>query len=65
MYLVEVEGVITTGQKIFIERQFENAVDTGSQLLIIRINTPGGLVDATMKINELILNVPVPVAVIR
>jgi membrane-bound serine protease (ClpP class) len=64
VYLVEVEGVITTGQKNFIGRQFENAVDTGSQLLIIRINTPGGLVDATMKINELILNVPIPVAVL-
>jgi membrane-bound serine protease (ClpP class) len=64
VYLVEVEGVITTGLKNFIERQFKNAVDTESQLLIIRINTPGGLVDATMKINELILNVPMPVAVL-
>ncbi len=64
VYLVEVEGVITTGQKNFIRRQFENAIDTESQLLIIRINTPGGLVDATMKINELILNAPMPVAVL-
>lgn len=64
VYLVEVEGVITTGQKNFIERQIENAMDIESQLLIVRINTPGGLVDATMKINELFLNVPIPVAVL-
>ncbi len=64
VYLIEVEGVITTGQKNFIGRQIENALDIESQLLIVRINTPGGLVDATMKINELFLNVPMPVAVL-
>ena len=64
VYLIEVEGVITTGQKNFIGRQIENALEMESQLLIVRINTPGGLVDATMKINELILNVPIPVAVL-
>ncbi len=64
VYLIEVEGVITTGQKNFIERQVEHAIDIESQLLIVRINTPGGLVDATMKINELFLNAPVPVAVL-
>ena len=64
VYLVEVEGVITTGQKNFIERQIENAIDMEAQLLIVRINTPGGLVDATMKINELFLNAPMPVAVL-
>jgi membrane-bound serine protease (ClpP class) len=64
VYLVEVEGIITTGQKNFISRQVENAMDMESQLLIVRINTPGGLVNATMKINELFLNAPMPVAVI-
>ncbi len=64
VYLVEIEGVITTGQKNFIERQVDNAMEMESQLLIVRINTPGGLVDATMKINELFLNVPMPVAVL-
>jgi len=64
VYLIEVEGVVTTGQKNFIERQIKNAIDKESQLLIIRINTPGGLVDATMKINEQILNAPMPVAVL-
>ena len=64
VYLIEVEGVITTGQKNFIKRQVENAKNMESQLLIVRINTPGGLVDATMKINELFMNVPMPVAVL-
>ncbi len=61
---MEVEGVITTGQKNFIERQIEDAIAVESQLLLVRINTPGGLVDATMKINELFLNAPMPVAVL-
>ena len=64
VYLIEVEGVITAGQKNFIKRQVDNATDMESQLLIVRINTPGGLVDATMKINELFLNAPLPVAVL-
>ena len=64
VYLVEVEGVITTGQKNFIERQIEQAIEIDSQLFIVRINTPGGLVDATMKINEMFMNAPMPVAVL-
>ncbi len=64
VYLIEVEDVITAGQKNFIERQIDNAIDMESQLLVVRINTPGGLVEATMKINELILNAPLPVAVL-
>lgn len=64
VYLVEVEGVITTGQKNFIGRQVESALAIESQLFIVRINTPGGLVDATMKINELLLNTPIPVAIL-
>lgn len=63
VYLIEVEGVITAGQKNFIMRQIKKATEEKSQLLVLRINTPGGLVDATMKINELILNAPMPVAV--
>ncbi len=64
VYLIEVEGPVTTGQKNFIKRQVESAIDMDAQLLVVRINTPGGLVDATMEINELFLNVPMPVAVL-
>ncbi len=63
VYLVEVEGVITTGQKNFLRRQIKNALDIDAQVLVIKINTPGGLVDATLEINELIMNAPIPVAV--
>jgi len=64
VYLVEVEGAITAGQKNFLQRQFDEALDMEAQLLVVRINTPGGLVDATMEINELFLNAPIPVAVL-
>ncbi len=63
VYLVEIEGAITAGQKNFLRRQVKNAIDIKAQLLVVRINTPGGLVDATTEFNELILNTAIPVAV--
>jgi len=64
VYLVEIEGAVTAGQKNFLRRQVEDAIAMDAQLLVVRINTPGGLVDATLKINELLLNTPIPVAVL-
>lgn len=64
VYVVELQGAVTTGQKSFIERQVQNALDRDAQLLVLVMNTPGGLVSATEKINELFLNAPVPIAVL-
>ncbi len=60
--VLEVEGTITTGMLNFIERQINAAVKEEAQLVVIMLNTPGGLVDATMKINETILNAEMPIA---
>lgn len=64
VYLVELTGAITTGQYNYLSRQVENAVEVDAQLLVIQMDTPGGLVDATLKINQLFLNAPFPVAVL-
>ncbi len=64
VYLVEVDGAVTAGLQSFLERQVENAEDEGAQLFVLQMNTPGGLVDATLKINELFLNADLPVAVL-
>lgn len=64
VYLVELEGAITAGQKTFLERQVELALENDAQLFLLRMNTPGGLVDATLEINELFLNAEIPVAVL-
>ena len=62
--VARVAGTITTGQLNYLSRQIDSAVRNDAQLLVVVLNTPGGLVDATLKINEAILNAPVPVAVL-
>ena len=64
VHLVELEGTISTGQKNFLQRQVQKALDAEAQLFLVQMNTPGGLVDATLEINELFLNAPFPVAVL-
>lgn len=64
VYVVELDGAITTGQKNFLERQVENALAIDAQLFVVVMNTPGGLVDATLEINRLFLNAPIPIAVL-
>jgi membrane-bound serine protease (ClpP class) len=64
VYLVELTGAITTGQFNYLSRQVKNAAEADAQLLVIQMDTPGGLVDATLKINQLFLNAPLPVAVL-
>jgi membrane-bound serine protease (ClpP class) len=64
VHLVELTGAITTGRFNYLSRQVENAVEADAQLLVIQMDTPGGLVDATLKINQLFLNAPLPVAVL-
>lgn len=64
VYLVELEGAVTAGDNTFLQRQVEKALEEDAQLFVLRLNTPGGLVDATMKMNELFLNAEVPVAVL-
>ncbi len=64
VHVVELDGAITAGQKTFLERQMQTALDSDAQLFLLVMNTPGGLVDATMEINELFLNAPIPVAVL-
>jgi membrane-bound serine protease (ClpP class) len=64
VYLVELTGAITAGQYNYLNRQVDNAVAANAQLMVIQMDTPGGLVDATLKINQLFLNAPLPVAVL-
>ncbi len=64
VYTVELQGAITTGQKNYLQRQVSAAIDANAQLLVIIMDTPGGLVDATLEINQLFLNAPLPVAVL-
>lgn len=64
IYVVELEGTITAGQNSFLQRQVEKALEMDAQLFVLVMNTPGGLVDATMEINRLFLNARIPIAVL-
>lgn len=47
---IKLEGTITTLTEQFFERRLEQAQSLGANLIIVEINSPGGLVDASLKI---------------
>ena len=61
--VLHVEGIIVPIVADYIDRGLEQAETTGSTVVIIQLNTPGGLMDTTQKIVERILNAKVPVVV--
>ena len=64
VYVIELEGAITAGQSNYLQRQVQLAIEADAQLFVLVMNTPGGLVDATLEINELFLNARIPIAVL-
>lgn len=62
--VIEVEGMITAGLQGFITRQVAEAEKGGAQLFVMILDTPGGLVDATIKINQALMGANLPVAVL-
>ena len=60
---VRVEKTISPVKVRVIKRAVDRANETGAQLLIIGLNTPGGLYGSTREIVEILLGSPVPVTV--
>jgi membrane-bound serine protease (ClpP class) len=60
---LDLEGAITPVQSEYLSRAFKEAEDMGASLVIILMDTPGGLDDAMRDIIQLIDNAPMPVAV--
>ena len=61
--VINVDGIINGVKHRYISRSIEEAQGTGADLLVIELDTPGGLVDSTRDIVAVLLESPVPVAV--
>ena len=61
--VMDVDGIINPVKQRFIARALEESGPAQAELLVIELDTPGGLLDSTRKIVELLLDSPIPVAV--
>ena len=61
--LIEVDGAIGPATAHYIERAIDHAGQSGAACLVIRLNTPGGLLDSTQQIVQALLASPVPTVV--
>ncbi len=61
--VLTVDGIIVPVVADYIDRGISQAEDRNASVCIIKLNTPGGLLDSTAKIVERILNADVPVVV--
>ena len=61
--VIRVEGTINGVKERFISRAVGKAEEEGAVLLVVELDTPGGLLDSTRNIVEELLGSPVPVAV--
>src|SRR3954464_11301678 len=60
--VVPIEGAIGPATADFARRAIEHAATDGTQLVVLRIDTPGGLDSSMREIIKSILASPVPVA---
>ncbi len=60
VYQVKVDGVIDNGLARYVDRAFAEAEAGGASLVLLHVNTFGGLVDAADQIRQRILRATVP-----
>jgi membrane-bound serine protease (ClpP class) len=60
--MLSLDGAVTPASADYLIRGMAEAAERGAELVILRIDTPGGLVTSTREIISAILGSPVPVA---
>ena len=61
--IMQVDGVINSVNGRFVSRAIEQSEEDSATLLIIELDTPGGLLGSTREIVQLLLESPIPIAV--
>ncbi len=61
--VITIDGIINNVKERFISRAIDQAQEDGAEILIIQLDTPGGLLSSTRDIVELLLESPEPIAV--
>ncbi|MGB7000504.1 MAG: nodulation protein NfeD [Halobacteriota archaeon] len=61
IYVLNLEGTITEGSTLNVVEGFEEAEEIGAEVVLVELDTPGGLVASTLEITKAIMNSKVPV----
>lgn len=61
--IMKIDGMILPGSSEFLKESLLQAENEGAELLVVEIDTPGGLLQSTQEMVQLILNAPLPVVV--
>ena len=61
--VARVDGTINPASSDYIQRSIRKAEEMGAAVLLLELDTPGGLVDSTQDIIQAILGAPLPVVV--
>lgn len=63
VFTIRFAGTVNPGSADFIDWAIKKAVISGSECLLIEMDTPGGLVSSTRTIVQSLLNAPLPIVV--
>jgi len=63
VHIVTVDAIINPATSDFIHQSIDEAADAGAECLIIRLNTPGGLLNSTRIIVSDLLTARIPVVI--
>ncbi len=63
IYILSIKGIISPVTSDYLSDGLEKARAAGAQAVVLKLDTPGGLLDATRDMVENILNSPLPVIV--